>query len=368
MSGTSDLSDTRDMKLSLRDWEAAAQARLDPMAWGYYASGARDQITLSENQAAFRRIPLHYKVMVDVSIRSTATTVLGTPVSTPILVAPTAFHRLAHPEGEIATARGASAADTVMVLSTLSNTDMEPVVAASDRPVWFQLYIYKDRGATRALVERAEAAGCEALVVTVDAPLLGTREQDVKNRFRLPDGLGVRNMQAAGYAAMDMPDMDSGLAEYVKRCLDQALTWADVDWLRSITKLPVLVKGIVRADDARRAADHGAQGVVVSNHGGRQLDTSPATISVLPAIADAVGDRVDVLLDGGIRRGTDVLKALAHGAKAVLIGRPILWGLAVDGAQGVTAVLAQLTGELDQAMALCGCPTIAEIGRDLVEP
>jgi 4-hydroxymandelate oxidase len=356
------------VKVNLRDWEEAARAQLDPMAWGYYASGARDQITLSENQAAFRRIALHYKVMVDVSNRSTATTVLGTPVSTPILVAPTAFHKLAHPGGEVATAKGASAADTVMVLSTLSNTDMEDVVAASARPVWFQLYIYKDRGATRALVERAEAAGCEALVLTVDAPLLGTREQDVKNRFRLPDGLGIRNMQAAGFDAMDTPAMDSGLAEYVKRCLDQALTWADIDWLRSITRLPVLVKGIVRADDARRAVDHGAQGIVVSNHGGRQLDTSPATISVLPAIADAVGDRVDVLLDGGIRRGTDVIKALAFGATAVLIGRPILWGLAVDGAEGVAGVLAQLTGEVDQGLALCGCPTIADVGRDLVMP
>ena len=354
--------------INLAAWEQAARGRLDPMAWGYYASGARDQITLSENQAAFRRIALHYKVMVDVSRRSTATTVLGTPVSTPILVAPTAFHKLAHPEGEVATAKGASAADTIMVLSTLSNTDMEAVVAASARPVWFQLYIYKDRGATKALVERAEAAGAQALVLTVDAPLLGTREQDVKNRFRLPDGLGVRNMQAAGYAAMDTPSMNSGLAEYVKRCLDQALTWADIDWLRSITRLPVLVKGIVRADDARRAADHGAQGVVVSNHGGRQLDTSPATIDVLPAIVDAVGDRVEVLLDGGVRRGTDVIKALAYGAQAVLIGRPVLWGLAVDGAQGVEGVLAQLTGEIDQGLALCGCPSIADLDRSLVLP
>ena len=354
--------------LNLRDWEDGARARLDPMAWGYYASGARDQITLSENQAAFRRIALHYKVMVDVSQRSTATTVLGTPVSTPILVAPTAFHQLAHPDGEVATAQGASAADTIMVLSTLSNTDMEAVVAASARPVWFQLYIYKDRGATKALVERAEAAGCQALVVTVDAPLLGTREQDVRNAFRLPAGLGVRNMQAAGFDAMDTPAMDSGLAAYVKRCLDQALTWADIEWLRSITTLPVLVKGVVRADDARRAADHGASGVVVSNHGGRQLDTSPATIDVLPAVVDAVGDRVEVLLDGGVRRGTDVIKALAYGARAVLIGRPVLWGLSVDGARGVEAVLAQLTGEVDQALALCGCPTIASVDRSLVIP
>lgn len=354
--------------INLAEWQAAAQERLDPMAWGYYASGARDQLTLSENQAAFRRIALHYKVMVDVSQRSTATTVLGTPVSTPVLVAPTAFHRLAHTDGEIATARGASAADTIMVLSTLSNTDMEAVVAASQRPVWFQLYIYKDRAATRALVERAEAAGCQALVVTVDAPLLGTREQDVKNRFRLPPGLGVRNMQAAGFDAMDTPAMDSGLAAYVKRCLDQALTWADIEWLQGITRLPVLVKGVVRADDARKAADHGAAGIVVSNHGGRQLDTSPATISVLPRIVEAVGDRLEVLLDGGIRRGTDVIKALAYGAKAVLVGRPILWGLSVDGAEGVRRVLAQLTGEIDEALALCGCPTIADLDRSLVEP
>lgn len=355
-------------RLNLRDWEAAAAERLNPMAWGYYASGARDELTLSANQAAFAQIALHYKVLVDVSTRSMATEVLGMPVDMPILAAPTAFHRLAHPDGEIATARGTDAAGTIMVLSTLSNTDMEAVVAARTRPTWFQLYVYKDRGATRALVERAEAAGCRAIVLTVDAPLLGTRERDVKNRFRLPPGLGVKNMQAAGFDAMDTPAMDSGLAAYVERCLDQALTWADIEWLRSITRLPVLVKGVVRADDARRAADHGAAGVVVSNHGGRQLDTSPATIEVLPRIVDAAGDALEVLMDGGIRRGTDVLKALAYGAKAVLVGRPILWGLATDGATGVEAVLRQLARELDQAQALCGCPTLADIGRDLVGP
>lgn len=354
--------------VNLAEWEAAARDRLDAMAWGYYASGARDELTLSANCAAFREIVLHYKVMVDVSRRSMATEVLGTPVAMPILAAPTAFHRLAHAEGELATAKGTDAAGTIMVLSTLSNTDMEQVVAARTRPTWFQLYIYKDRGATRALVERAEAAGCRAIVLTVDAPLLGTRERDVKNRFRLPAGLGVKNMQAAGYAAMDTPDLDSGLAAYVARCLDQNLTWADVEWLRSITSLPVLVKGVVRPDDAVRAADHGAAGVVVSNHGGRQLDTAPATIDVLPGIVDAVGDRLEVLLDGGIRRGTDVLKALAYGARAVLVGRPILWGLTVDGARGVEAVLRQLAGELDQAQALCGCPTLANIDRDLVLP
>lgn len=354
--------------LNLGEWEAAARDRLDAMTWGYYSSGARDELTLSRNAAAYRQIPLHYKVLVDVAVRTMATEVLGTPIALPILAAPTAFHRLAHPEGEIATARGVDAAGTIMVLSTLSNTDMEAVVAARRHPTWFQLYVYKDRGATRALVERAEAAGCRAIVLTVDAPLLGTRERDVKNRFRLPPGLGVKNMQAAGFAAMDTPEMDSGLAAYVERCLDQALTWKDIDWLRGITRLPVLVKGVVRADDARRAADHGAAGVVVSNHGGRQLDTSPATIEVLPRVVDAAGDRLEVLVDGGIRRGTDVLKALAYGAKAVLVGRPILWGLAVDGAAGVEAVLRQLAAELDQAQALCGCPTIADIGRDLVTP
>jgi 4-hydroxymandelate oxidase len=352
--------------LNLFDLERAALAALPALARDYYASGADDEITLRDNRAAFERLCLHYRVLVDVSRRSTATAVLGHPVALPVVIAPTAFQRLAHPDGELATARAAGAAGTVMILSTLSTTRVEDVVAAAGGPVWFQLYIYKDRAATEALVRRVEAAGCQALVLTVDAPLLGRRERDVRNRFALPPGLAIENMLAEGKGDVRSMTAESGLAAYFASMLDPALTWNDVEWLRSISRLPVLVKGIVRADDARRAVDHGAAGIVVSNHGGRQLDTSPATIDVLPAIADAVAGRAELFVDGGVRRGTDIVKAIALGARAVLVGRPVLWGLAVAGEVGVTAMLAMLASELDRALALCGAPTVASIGGDLV--
>ena len=354
--------------LNLRDFEALARARLPQLAWDYYASGADDESCLRRNCEAFERIALHYRVLVDVSQRDASTTVLGQRVAMPILVAPTAFHRLAHEDGELASVRGAGDAGTIFILSTLSNTAVEQVVAAASGPVWFQLYVYRDRGATEALVRRVEAAGARALVLTVDAPLLGRRERDVKNRFALPAGLAIENLHAAGYAELPRAAADSGLAAYVADLLDPALTWEAIGWLRSITKLPVLVKGIVRADDARRAVDAGAAGVVVSNHGGRQLDASPATIEVLARVVDAVTGRGEVLLDGGVRRGADVIKAVALGARAVLVGRPVLWGLAAGGRDGVAGVLAMLRRELDLAMALCGCPDVASMTRDLVTP
>jgi 4-hydroxymandelate oxidase len=354
--------------LNLHELEELARARLPKLAWDYYAAGADDERCVRRNVEAFERLTLHYRVLVDVARRELATTVLGQRIALPIVVAPTAFHRLAHTEGELASVAGAGDAGTAFVLSTLSNTRVEDVVAASTGPVWFQLYVYKDRAATEALVRRVEAAGCQALVLTVDAPLLGRRERDVRNRFALPPGLGVENLHAAGYAHVPEASGESGLAAYFADLLDPALTWDAVGWLRSITKLPIVVKGIVRADDARRAIEHGAAGVVVSNHGGRQLDAAPATIDVLPRIADAVAGSGEVFLDGGIRRGTDVVKALALGARAVLVGRPILWGLATGGRAGVASVLAMLRRELDLAMALCGCPDIAAITRDLVVP
>lgn len=357
--------------VNVMDFEAIARARVSRIAWDYYASGANDELTLRANRDAFERIALHYKVLVDVSERTSATTVLGHGVSMPLLVAPTAFHKLAHPDGELAAVRAAGAAGTIMILSTLSTTAVEDVVAAATGPVWFQLYVYRDRAVTRGLVERVEAAGCRALVLTVDAPLLGRRERDVRNRFALAEGLALENMLPAGLQDLPSGAQDSGLAAYFASLLDPSLTWDDLDWLRSITRLPILVKGIVRADDARRAVERGVAGVVVSNHGGRQLDTAPATIDVLPAIVDAVAGRAEVLVDGGVRRGTDVVKAVALGARAVLIGRPVLWGLAAAGQEGVERVLSLLHGELDLAMALCGCPSVADIaavGTDLVRP
>jgi len=338
------------------------------MAYDYFASGAGDELTLGANRAAYDRLRLRYRVMAGVGERSLGVQLFGRDLSLPVLVAPMAFQGLAHPEAELATARATAEAGTVMVLSTLSTTAVEDVVAASTGPVWFQLYVYKDRAATAALVERAEAAGCEALVLTVDAPLLGRRERDVRNGFHLPAHLTARNLQAAGYQRLDPVDDGSGLAAYVASLLDPNLTWEDVAWLRSLTKLPVLVKGVVRGDDAGLAIDHGAAGVIVSNHGGRQLDTAVATIDALPEVARAVSGRGAVLVDGGIRRGTDVIKALALGADAVLLGRPVLWGLAVDGQAGVARVLQLLRDEFDQALALCGARSPRELPQRLVVP
>jgi 4-hydroxymandelate oxidase len=354
--------------LNLFELEAVARDQVEPSAWDYYASGANDEVTLRENRAAFDRIRIFYRVLVDVSERDASTTVLGERVSMPILLAPTAFHKLAHPDGELATVRAAGRAGTVMILSTLSNTRIEDVASAATGPLWFQLYVYRDRGATRALVERVEAAGARALVLTVDAPLLGRRERDVRNAFKLPPGLSIECMLPAGYEHMPRGAKGSGLAAYFAELLDPALSYKDIEWLRALTRLPILVKGVVRADDARRAVDHGAAGIVVSNHGGRQLDTSPATIDALPAVAEAVGDRAELLLDGGVRRGTDVVKALALGARAVLIGRPVLWGLAGNGEAGVAEVLEILRRELDLAMALSGAPHVADLTRDLIDP
>lgn len=352
--------------INVFDFEKLAQEKLFQMAFDYYASGAHDEITLRENHSAFDRLRLMYRVLIDVSQRTAKTTVLGQPVSMPILIAPTAFHRMAHSDGEAGTTRAAGAAGTIMILSSLANTAVEDITAVATGPVWYQLYIYRDREVTREVVQRAEQAGCTALVLTVDAPLLGRRERDFRNRFQLPPGLTVRNVLPAGIADLPKEALDSGLAAYFATLIDPAVTWKDIEWLRSITRVPVLIKGIVRADDAVRAVDSGAAGIVVSNHGGRQLDTSPATIEVLPEIAEAVAGRIEVLMDGGIRRGADVLKALALGAKAVLVGRPILWGLTVDGEQGVTRVLEILRTELDLAMALAGCQTVEDITRDLV--
>ena len=351
--------------INLFDFERAAAEALSENALGYYASGAHDQITLRENRAAFERLQIAYRVLVDVSVRSLASEVLGHQTSMPILIAPTAFHRMAHSEGELATARAADGAGIPMVLSSLSNTPMEEVVAATAAPVFFQLYVYRDREATAALVRRAEEAGSRALVLTVDAPLLGTRERDRRNRFRLPDGLTVANLTAAGKG--ELPETgDSGLAAYVAQQLDPSLSFRDLAWLRRLTKLPLVVKGVVRADDALRCVNEGAEAIVVSNHGGRQLDTSPPTIEALPEIVDAIDGRAEVWLDGGVRRGTDVLKALALGAKAVLVGRPVLWGLATAGSEGVAKVLHILREELDLAMALSGCPELDAIDRSLI--
>jgi 4-hydroxymandelate oxidase len=352
--------------INIYDFEAIAREKLPPMAYDYYASGAHDEITLRENHAAYDRIRLNYRVLKDISQRDISVTLLGERLSMPLLIAPTAFHRMAHPDGEIATVKAAGAAGTTMILSTLSTTSIEDVMAAAQGPVWFQLYVYKDRAATAALVQRAEAAGCSALVLTVDAQIWGRRERDVRNRFQLPAGLSVKNLMPAGQEQFPQGAQDSGLAAYVASLFDQSLSWKDVEWLCAASKLPVFLKGIVHPEDARQALDYGVAGIIVSNHGGRQLDTAPATIDALPEIVTAVDNRLLVLLDGGIRRGTDVIKALALGANAVAVGRPVLWGLAYDGQRGVERALEILRFEIDLAMGLCGCASVAEIHKELI--
>jgi 4-hydroxymandelate oxidase len=356
------------MLLSLHDLEPAARERLSEQAYAYYAGGAGDEVTLRENAAAFSRVALRPRVMRDVSRCDLSTAVLGERLDLPVLVAPMAFQRLAHPEGELATARAARAAGSLMVLSTLATAGVEEVCAAAPGPLWFQLYMYKDRGATRALVERVERAGCTALVLTADSPFLGRRERDVRNGFTLPPELSFGNVVPGGPSTLPAAVAESGLAVFFAELLDAALSWRDVEWLRTITRLPVVVKGVLRADDARRAVEHGAAAVIVSNHGGRQLDTAVATIRALPEVADALAGigGAELLMDGGVRRGTDVVKAIALGARAVLLGRPVLWGLALDGEAGVARTLAMLRAEVELAMALCGCACLAEVTGDLI--
>ncbi len=353
--------------LNLDDYEREAERRLDRPVYDYYAGGSWDEITLRENHRAFDRISLNYRVLRDVSERDLGTTVLGSKINLPILVAPTAFQAMANPEGEVATVRAAGRFGTIMIVSTLSNRSVEAITAAATSPVWFQLYVYRDRAATRALIERAAAAGCRAIVLTVDAQVWGERERDARNRFRLPDGLRMSNLFAD---KEDFPAdvAGSGLAAYVASMFDASLSWADLEWVRSVSRLPLLIKGIVHPEDARLAVEHGVDGIIVSNHGGRQVDTAPATIEVLAGVCEAVDGRIEVHLDGGIRRGSDVVKALALGARAVAIGRPALWGLAVDGQAGVEAVLEILRRELDAVMGLCGATRVEELGPDLITP
>jgi len=342
--------------INVADFEEAARENLDPGAYGYFAGGAGDEHTLRVNVAAFARWELRPRVLVDVSEVSTTTTVLGTELSMPLLVAPTAFQRLADPEGELATARAAAAAGTAMCLSTLSSVSPAELAAvAPGAPQWFQLYWSQDRGFTAELVAAVAEAGFRALVLTVDFPVAGRRERDLRAAFALPEDLPLPNLPVR----LEREDFHRELGAIV----DPALTWRDLEWLRSASDLPLVVKGLLTAEDALLAAEHGAAAVVVSNHGGRQLDGVPATLDVLPEVVDAVGERVEVLIDGGIRRGTDVLKALALGARATLAGRAIVWGLAAGGEEGVGQVLALLRNEIEVGLKLLGCASPAAVTK-----
>jgi isopentenyl diphosphate isomerase/L-lactate dehydrogenase-like FMN-dependent dehydrogenase len=341
---------------NLAEIETLARDQMEPSAFDYFCGGAGDEWTVAENRRAFSRIVFRPRVLVDVTTVRTGVSVLGTALSFPVMLAPTALNRLGHPEGEVAAARAARAAGTAMIVSTTASSTVEEVAAAAPDSLWFQLYVYKDREVTRDLVHRAEASGCRAIVLTVDMPRMGRRERDIRNAFSLPDDVTLKNLAASGRLDAARWSAESSFSAYVHGLLDPSLGWDAIAWLKSLTSLPILVKGILREDDAARAIAAGANGIVVSNHGGRQLDGAVATIDALPGIRDAIGNGVPILIDGGVRRGTDVLKALALGASAVLIGRPYLWGLAAAGEAGVARVLQLLRTELELALALVGCP------------
>ena len=347
----------------ISDFERAAKKVMPSMAWEYISGGAADEITLRWNHEAYERLRLKPRALVDVSRLDTRVRLLGRELPFPILLAPTAYQKLTHPDGEVATARGAGASDATMVVSTMANVTLEDVAAVATRPLWFQLYVQPDRELTRQLVQRAEKAGYEALVVTVDAPVLGARYRELRANFALPSRLERANLRGHAAAASGFHPTEQSI---FSATLDPTLTWKDIDWFKSITRLPVLLKGIQNPADAERAVAAGVAGIIVSNHGARDLDTAPATIDELPDVVAKVGGKLPVLIDGGIRRGTDVLKAIALGATAVLIGRPYLFGLAVDGARGVTRIVNILRREFEIAMALCGRASIADIDASLI--
>ncbi|HLN15828.1 MAG TPA: alpha-hydroxy acid oxidase [Acidimicrobiales bacterium] len=349
--------------LDLEAMEAEARRLIGDMAYAYFAGGAEDERLLGDCVAAWARWQLRPRVLTGVSEVSTATTVLGAPVATPVLVAPTAIQRLAHPDGEAAMAKGAASAGTCLVLSSLATCPLEEVAAtAPDGLRWMQIYVVRERARTEELVHRAVEAGYRALVLTVDAPVSGVRLRELRGGVRLPDDLVLPNLTSGSTKEA----RGGGFIAVVTGEFEPALTFEDIGWLHELSGLPVVVKGVLRGDDALRCVEAGAAGVVVSNHGARQLDDAPATADVLDEVVDAVGGRAEVYVDGGIRRAPDVAKALALGARAVLVGRPTLWALATGGAEGVAGLVGWLTAELRRTMALCGASSVAELDRSLV--
>ncbi|MPY68782.1 MAG: alpha-hydroxy-acid oxidizing protein [Alphaproteobacteria bacterium] len=345
---------------AVADYEPLARERLDERAWAYVSGGASDEVTLRENAAAFRRRKLRAHALRDLTGGNTRLDLFGRMFTFPILLAPVAYQKLLHPRGELETALAASAQQAGMVVSTQASVTLEDIAREAQAPLWFQLYVQPDREFTRTLVRRAEQAGYEALVVTVDAPVSGMRNREQRAGFALPPEVEAANLRGMAPVRSGSSGNGDGLL-LGGPLLSAAPTWRDIGWLRSLTRLPLLIKGIMTAEDASRAVAEGADGIVVSNHGGRVLDMQPATVDVLPGIVESVGTQVPVLLDGGIRRGTDVLTALALGARAVMIGRPFAFGLAAAGAIGVSHVVQILRAELEVAMACVGCRDLGAI-------
>ncbi|HEX6777977.1 MAG TPA: alpha-hydroxy acid oxidase [Ktedonobacterales bacterium] len=352
--------------INLYDYEALARAQMTPAVWDTYAQGSEDEITLRANRSAYAAVRLRPSTLVDVRSCDTSTTVLSAPIRLPVMIAPMSVHQLAHPDGELATARAARAAGSLLVEATLSSLSLEAIAAAVPGSLlWFQLYIYRDHELTRRLLKRVESAGYRAIVLTVDAPYVANRERDRYNNFSLPEHLAFGNFVGEGYREEGQTELTP--ITWQNRGEREILTWDVIARLRSLTSLPIVLKGILTAEDAARAVEAGVEGIIVSNHGGRQLDGVLPTIEALPEVVAAVDGRCEVYMDGGIRRGTDILKALALGARAVLIGRPVIWGLAAAGEAGVRDVLRILEEELLLAMRLAGRPTISSIDGSLVK-
>ena len=346
--------------VNIYEYEALAQQRIGKGEYDFIAGAATDEITLRRTRAVLDSIMLKPRMMVDISQRDMKTTVLSHEISFPVLMDPAGNHSAAHPDAELATARAAGTAGTVMLLSAQSSRTLEDVAEAASGPIWFQQYFFRDKGLTLEMAARAEEAGYSALCLTLDAKVSPKRERNIRNNYRGPGSPNFAHLDLGDPAETFAIDGPSG----VRDIRDQASTWPDLDWLAANTRLPLVVKGIMHADDGRQSAEHGAKGIIVSNHGARYLDTTFASIEVLPGVVDAVAGQAEVYLDGGMRRGSDIFKAVALGARAVLIGRPMFWGLAVDGEAGLSAVLEILRDELDRTMGMCGRPTIDSIGRD----
>jgi 4-hydroxymandelate oxidase len=341
--------------INLFDFEKMAAGKMSKMAYEFVSSGAADEFTVKWNREALDKLKIQTQVLNDVAKVDTRVSLFGMDLPYPMLIAPTAFHKLMHPEGELATARGAGAADAVYVVSSFTTTPIEEIAKVATKPLWFQLYVVDDRAFVKDLVQKVEAQGCRALCVTVDTPVSGARDRQQKAHFKLPDGMHPPYMIDTAFAA-------KGEALKFKK----TLTWKDIEWLQSLTRLPVLLKGILNPDDAEKAIQIGVSGIIVSNHSGRNLDTVPATIEALPSISKRVNKRIPVLMDGGIRRGTDVLKAMALGANAVLVGKPVCYGLACGGSEGVAKVMNILRREFEFAMALSGRSSIASIDQSVI--
>jgi 4-hydroxymandelate oxidase len=348
--------------VNIYEYEALAKERLPQPEYDFIAGGATDELTLKRTREVFDAVMLRPRMLVDISQRDLSTTVLGQQIDFPIMVDPAGNHGRAHPDAELATARAAGALGTVMILSSGSSRTLEEVAKAATGPIWFQQYLYKDRGLTKMMAQRAQDAGYRALCLTLDSTVRAKRERNIRHNYSNPPSPNYAGLEVQEGSWSFTSDAPRGANDLI----DRAATWPYLDWLAANTPLPLVVKGIMTGEDGRLCSEHGVRGVIVSNHGARQLDTTFASVEVLPEVVEAVDGRVEVYLDGGIRRGTDVLKALALGARAVLIGRPLFWGLAVDGEAGLRSVVQMLRDELEMAMGMCGRPTIPSIDISLL--